>query len=241
MDCDRIVRWCDLGVADPSVNKEDFAKQGNETQALLFVDGTYRKSFLSRDGQCAEYYLLTSTSWVNAIERAIKRANSPKREPSSFMIVINRTPCNGRKGGLTGRGGCSGKLTSELVWLRGALTEPDHFDEMFQFTLACTGYYDGPDQEEKPMYGMWTTNYDLLAMERAGWQLKVLQVGEGLTRRGRRLRTWANEIEKGQHLIPDDRHPFVKQRFDKYMEQAMKWKPRARIYTTMKQPDPCGS
>ncbi|MCO6456485.1 MAG: hypothetical protein J5I93_14405 [Pirellulaceae bacterium] len=229
MNPDTVVHWKDLKLARTGIKTEDFAKQGNTTFALLLVNGTFKDQYVSEGGQCAEHWMLTSVTWVSEIERAVSKVHGPRPEPSSFLVALNRTPCNGHHGSISGRGGCSGKLVAELVRIRESLADPDRFDEFFAFTLACTGYYDGPNEEGKPMYGLWTTNYDILALQRAGWKVKALQVGKSLTARGRKLATWSGEIATSKVLVPDEKHPFVKEQFDRYMDQALKWTPKASL------------
>lgn len=207
MSGDNIIHWRDLDVPT-TVDADNYAYQKQATYALLFADRFFQGEFQSDDSGHAEQNLLASPAWVNLVNRLV--ADGQNKRPPRYrriLLVINRTPCHGM------RGGCTGRLVQALLDVRRRLGGERFF--LTEFVLAATGIYEkggdllgrtGKDKNQplhdertgllRERYDQGcTTDFDCYALMNAGWRLKALQVGKTLSSRGNILQSFIQSAD----------------------------------------------
>lgn len=154
--------------------REHFAEAGETTYGLLcccFAPSNARLA--ASGGEHSERKLLGSPLWSHEIPAALQAWTPLQRSPIVVTMVINRSPCRS----------CTGALEAalrSLQWRFAAGFEKAHF------LLACRGAYQGK-VTSAGYYEHSTTIGGLNRLQKVGWNLCVLQVGNSLAPSGRQL------------------------------------------------------
>lgn len=138
---------------------------------------------ISGDGEHAERKLVMSEIWQSDIDTALSGWD-PRAAPMLILVLLNRSPC----------GDCAHLLSSALHKFndRYALTT-----EKQHFVLASLGYYHSNKDIVRGETGhsqTFTTQKGLRELAEAGWKLCTLAFGKDLTRRGRELNTYLQQL-----------------------------------------------
>lgn len=155
-------------------HRAKFDEAGQTTYALLCCRFTRSNDRLAASsGDHAEARLLVTGLWLQEVPGALQARTYEDAGIFLVTLAVNRTPCPG----------CTEKLIRALGQLH------DRYParmERARFLLACRGAYRGQPGEDG-RYDDATTIGGLNRLQRAGWELCVLRVGESLPPSGQEL------------------------------------------------------
>jgi len=149
-----------------------FAEAGETTYGLLcccFAPSNARLA--ASGGEHSERKLLDSPLWTHEIPAALRAWTPLQRSPIVVTMVINRSPCRS----------CTGALEDALESLQWRFAGGF---ENARFLLACRGAYQGK-VTSAGYYENSTTIGGLNRLQKVGWNLCVLRVGETLAPSGK--------------------------------------------------------
>ncbi len=157
------------------VHRSGFEEASETTYALLccrFTESNERMAASS--GTHAEAKLLRSGLWLQEVPGALGARTLNERGTFLVTLAVNRTPCRE----------CTERLITAMAELHRRY--PARM-ESARFLLACRGAYRGRPDGEKGYYSGATTIGGLNRLQRAGWELCVLRVGDALPPSGEEL------------------------------------------------------